>query len=59
MEQSTNNMIGAAERKEMDWGGKEGTNNVKVCAGLVQWVLTTNWANKNTTQTYFMFKEWA
>lgn len=36
MGQGTNNMIGATERKEMDWGGKEGTNNVKVCAGLVQ-----------------------
>lgn len=29
-------MMGAVERKEMVWGGKEGTDNVKVCAGLVQ-----------------------
>lgn len=29
-------MIGAAERKEMDWSGKEDTNSVKACAGLVQ-----------------------
>lgn len=31
MEQSTNNMTGVAERKEMGRGRKGGTNNVKVC----------------------------
>lgn len=37
IEQSTNNMTGTAERTEMDWRRKEGTEPCEgVCVGLAQ-----------------------
>lgn len=42
MGQSTNSTVSAAERKEVDWGRVEGTNNVKVCVQV--------WFNKSNSQ---------
>lgn len=37
MEQSPNNMLGTAERKEMDWRRREGAEQCEgVCVGLLQ-----------------------